>query len=285
MLFEMAIADAYGMGFEYVSQEIVNKENDLKHYRVHGLYNELMPGQYTDDTQMSIALYEYLKQNKENLNESIIDKEKIADSFLAIFKRDSRKGYAKHFQKLLEEVNSGKELIEKIEQNGKTDSNGCVMRAPVIGLFGDISFIKNFAKVQSEITHKNTSIMAAQAVALSVFYFKNSLGKPDNLYKFLNKELNEDRGWFWSGARVGAGENLGLRTAIAAIHCATKTKTYSEALKMAVGFGGDTDSVAAIACAIVSVSKFHTQDIPQILIDGLENNEFGKDFLINLENL
>jgi ADP-ribosylglycohydrolase len=52
-----AYADAYGAGFEYADEMIVN--NDLSRYVQHPRFR-LIPGSYTDDTQMSIAIAEVI---------------------------------------------------------------------------------------------------------------------------------------------------------------------------------------------------------------------------------
>ena len=57
MLLELAIADAYGAGFEYANEAIAN--NDLSRYVEHPRFR-LNPSSYTDDTQMSIAIAEVI---------------------------------------------------------------------------------------------------------------------------------------------------------------------------------------------------------------------------------
>lgn len=59
MLIEIAIGDAYGAGFEYVKDEVVRASNTLQGYIQHPRHG-LQAGQYTDDTQMSLALAEAL---------------------------------------------------------------------------------------------------------------------------------------------------------------------------------------------------------------------------------
>jgi len=48
-------------------------------------------------------------------------------------------------------------------------------------------------------------------------------------------------------------------------------------------FTGDVDTVAAIALAAASNSPEITHDLPQTLIDTLENQTYGKDYLIELD--
>ncbi|MBB1364714.1 ADP-ribosylglycohydrolase family protein [Shewanella sp. SR44-4] len=58
MLKEIAIADAYGAGFEFSSAKKVKMYNDLSTYCTHDLYG--FSAKYTDDTQMTIAIAELL---------------------------------------------------------------------------------------------------------------------------------------------------------------------------------------------------------------------------------
>ncbi|GAB4543754.1 MAG: hypothetical protein Tsb0014_37610 [Pleurocapsa sp.] len=59
MLLELAIADAYGAGFEYARNTFVTEHNNLINYVQHPRHH-IKPGCYTDDTQMSIAIAETL---------------------------------------------------------------------------------------------------------------------------------------------------------------------------------------------------------------------------------
>jgi ADP-ribosylglycohydrolase len=55
-------------------------------------------------------------------------------------------------------------------------------------------------------------------------------------------------------------------------------------LKMSVDFGGDVDTVASLSLAISSLNSNVINDLPKLLTDELENGEFGKDYLITLDN-
>ena len=51
-----------------------------------------------------------------------------------------------------------------------------------------------------------------------------------------------------------------------------------------IAFTGDVDTVAAIALGAASCSPEYQQDIPQHLIENLENVEYGQDYLMNLDH-
>lgn len=63
MLLHLAIGDAYGVGFEYVHPDLIREQNDLRGYVQHPSHTTILPGQYSDDTQMSLAVTEALLQS------------------------------------------------------------------------------------------------------------------------------------------------------------------------------------------------------------------------------
>jgi ADP-ribosylglycohydrolase len=98
MLFEIAIGDAYGAGFEYANENL--HLNDLSVYVKHPRHR-LQAGSYTDDTQMSIAIAEAV------LSDEPWTPKSLADRFVACFKRDPREGYAQGFHDFLVSVRDG----------------------------------------------------------------------------------------------------------------------------------------------------------------------------------
>ena len=156
MLLELAIADAYGAGFEYANEIIVN--NDLSRYVEHPRFR-LNPGSYTDDTQMSIAIAEVI------VAQAPWTTEVLADSFLRAFKRDEREGYARSFYHFLREIQDGEEFLIKI--NPESDKSGAAMRAAPIGIYPTPEKVIETATIQAAITHNTPDgINAAVAAAL-----------------------------------------------------------------------------------------------------------------------
>jgi hypothetical protein len=50
-----------------------------------------------------------------------------------------------------------------------------------------------------------------------------------------------------------------------------------------VSYTGDVDTVAAIALAAGSCSREVSQDLPEVLTEGLENGKYGREYLIELD--
>jgi ADP-ribosylglycohydrolase len=50
-----------------------------------------------------------------------------------------------------------------------------------------------------------------------------------------------------------------------------------------IRYGGDVDTVAAVAMAAASGSGEVAQDLPRHLIEGLENGAYGREYLVELD--
>ena len=70
----------------------------------------------------------------------------------------------------------------------------------------------------------------------------------------------------------------------AAVTAVMGNDSMREMLRTCINFGGDVDTIATIALAAASQSSEVTQDLPQPLIDTLENGVYGRDYLIALDS-
>ncbi|MFH1637227.1 MAG: ADP-ribosylglycohydrolase family protein [Candidatus Woesearchaeota archaeon] len=271
MMLELAIGDAYGSGFEFAEKGFIRKNNNLKSYYKHRKCN-ILPGCYTDDAQMSIAIAELLMGEKE------WDCFKIASKFVEAFKRDEREGYSSGFYLLLKCVNDGAELIARLNPNSR--KNGAAMRACPIGILPDLEKVKLYAAMQAEVTHdSHEGITSAMASALMPHYFTYKLGKKKDLGEFIAGNVEGDWGKAWKG-EVSTNAEEAVRAAITAI---ARGASLSSILKRSIAFGGDVDTVATIAMAAASCCDEVRKDIPKNLVDGLENGDYGKGYLLGLD--
>ena len=271
MLLELAIGDAYGAGFEYAKPHHVHRGNDLSCYRQHPRHS-IKPGCYTDDTQMSIAIAELILSHEEwkPLN--------IASRFLECFRRDPREGYAGRFHEFLRSVADGQEFLDRIEP--RSDKSGAAMRAVPIGVFATIAEVVHKATVQAKVTHDTTDgVNAAVAAALMGHYFLYDLGAKRNVGEFLIKHVDGQWNIPWQG-EVGPKGWMSVRAAITAVQ---EHDSLSEILKASIAFTGDVDTVATIALGAASCSHEISNDLPPCLIDGLENDAYGRNYLATLD--
>ncbi|MBQ4811184.1 ADP-ribosylglycohydrolase family protein [Pseudoalteromonas luteoviolacea] len=267
MLLEMAIGDAYGAGFEFADRDKITRYNDLTAYHEHGL--GIAPGHYTDDTQMSLALAELIIEG------GSWDKHTITRKFIDCFKRDQRLGYSKGFYAFLDSISNADDFLAKIKVNSV--ANGAAMRSVPIGLFSSVDEVLHKAEIQASITH-NTSIgiNSSQAVALASHYFYYKLGPKAQLGEFVQSHTDIRWNTHWHGEVACCG----YETVNALLTVLLSEDSYSALLIQSVAFGGDVDTIAACALGIASLSEEYKNDLPRFLYDELENNDYGKDYLI-----
>jgi ADP-ribosyl-[dinitrogen reductase] hydrolase len=272
MLLELAIGDAYGMGFEYASAEFVRDHNNLSCYVKHRHHN-IQPGAYTDDTQMSIAVGEAI------ISGAPWTDHLLADKFVNVFKRDPREGYAGNFYAFLQHVEDGAQFLAEIKS--ASDKSGAAMRACPVGIFQTTDDVIERCTLQARLTHDTPDgIAAANAAALMTHYFLYQRGSKAQLGQFLERYVPGQR---WSEPWQGEVGGKGWMSVRAAITAVMQHQRLSLILKECIAFTGDVDTVAAIALGAASCSQEVENDLPAPLLHGLERSQYGYNYLVELD--
>lgn len=272
MLVEMAIGDAYGAGFEYVrDRRFVTEHNTLAVYVKHPRHR-LKPGSYTDDTQMAIAIAELVVEGGE------WTPERIASKFVAVFHRDQREGYAGGFFQFLKKTHDGAAFLAGIRPD--SDKCGAAMRAAPIGVYASTQEVIEKCTMQAKLTHNTPEgINAAVAASLMAHYFLYQVGPKAELPAFLSQHVHGQWSEPWLG-EVGSKGFMSVRAALASL---LRHDSLSYVLKSCVAWMGDTDTVAAIALAAGSCSREMVNDLPEVLVNRLEDGPYGRRFLADLD--
>jgi ADP-ribosyl-[dinitrogen reductase] hydrolase len=272
MILEAAIGDAYGAGFEFQEIEYIKKYNDLTQYHEHGLYKEIYK-RYTDDIQMAIAITELL------LEEDVWNAEKVANKFVEVFHRDKRRGYSDRVYNALDASKNGKDFISII--NNGSNGNGSAMRAYAIGFVKEIDKLLSYCEIQAKVSHDTIEgIQCAKRIALAVHFYRYGLDKKTNLISFLNETLRENEVY----EITSPIDMHGYPTTKAVIKIVSDANSMQDCLKYCIDFGGDTDTVAALCMAILSQKEDCQKELPDFLLEELENGIYGKDYLIKLDS-
>ncbi|MBP2330300.1 ADP-ribosylglycohydrolase [Kibdelosporangium banguiense] len=274
MLVELAVGDAYGAGFEYADRKFVADHNTLQNYVQHPTHSDIRPGDYTDDTQMTIAIAELM------LSDRPWTPENLADAFVEAFHRDPRSGYAGRFHQFLLNTQSGKDFLRQIKPD--SDKSGAAMRAAPIGLLPTPAEVMTAAAIQAQVTHNTPDgIASAQAAALAVHYCHKTLGPPSKVAEWIDSVLPTGS-WAkkWHG-KVGSKGRMSVTAALTAL---SSNISMSRLLHTCIAFTGDVDTVATIALAAASQSPEYTQDLPAPLLANLENGKYGRDYLAALNS-
>ena len=268
MILELGAADAYGFLFEMHSAAFVKKHNSIAKY----VAKRSCKTRYTDDTQMTCAVAEALLESDEWTPLF------IAEKFVRAFHRDPQRGYARGFKSLLKSVHDGQELLDAIIP--LSERNGAAMRACPIGLLPSIGEILRKCRIQSVVTHNTVAGMnSGLASSLLTHYFAYKLGPKDEAGDFVARFVPGPWAEPWEG-RVRCD---GTETVQAAITAIAASKTLCEVIENSVAFTGDTDSVATVAMGAAFHCGEIEDDLPQALIDGLEDGAYGKDYLSALD--
>lgn len=289
MLVEMAVADAYAIGWEFARKKQVSPI-DFSGFVQHPTYIELKPGQYTDDTQRAIANCLVMTECERPIE--LFNPYTYAEAYLRAYRADPREGYSRGYQTFLKNVVDADNFIMDISRT--KISNGSLMGVAPLGLLPTIEMIKLASTVQAISTHHPETATHAQLVSLATHYFDKNLGDKQYLKDWLMNNADwvdsSDDAYRW--CYLVDSHDVGLGTSIKAssissymVWALSTFDTMSEIIYDAINRGGDTDSAAAVTIAVASCCDEIENDIPQHLIEAMDkaNPGFGVDFLNSLE--
>lgn len=260
VLLGTAVGDALGVPFE---TKLVNFEPliawDGKTY-LGSEHHKLLPGQYSDDTQMSLMVAESLIDNHG------FNPDDLSARYVDWMVSGRWRGHGKTTMFALQNLVDGKHWSE----SGIAGSlgNGTAMRAAPFGVYfrNDIQSLVNIVKIDSSITHASDDAEAgALAIALTAAFAVNK--DLDNLLDRLVEYLPDSKvkssiaslDSLVSSEHINAAQALRVlgtkanvkETVPAALYCFLKFNDYHEAVVAAIRAGGDTDTTAAIVGALI----------------------------------
>lgn len=293
MLLGIAIGDTFGAGYEFAFPKISQfRDVNLNEYATNPkkMFNQV-PGNYTDDTQMSIAVCEALLSGK------VFSRELLAEYFVSCYKRDQKVGYAKGFKSLLDSVSDGKELLEKI----KPDSirNGAAMRSVPLGLIKNKFKVIEYAKINASVTHNTAKGIASSVVVALESHYNFHKGRnahyETEIYPHIKSLDYETASYLFNVSKLrkldletilGEHKNSGvpcdgMRTVGAMVYLLDNFRNPLDIIVNSVRFGGDTDSVAAISLGINLMNR-NVSELPSWMLKTLNNEAYGCDYLIDL---
>lgn len=280
-LLRIGIADAYAAGAEYLKfprdDQVRKACLEFKRYVGHPTHGHI-PGTYTDDTEMSVANARVLVECEPPYTATM-----FADAYVREFARGNRrKGYSRGFQSFLESIRSGAEFLAQIRPDSR--KNGAAMRATPFGVLPDVQQVLDAATLQARITHDTPEgRFSARAVALMSHFAlreRESLREmPDYCLGKLPKEDVRQFGYVfgqkWPGKPVTSlpHASVGVTTVHAVVDLlvgeSAATNSLMTMLERLIRWGGDTDSVAAVAWGIAS-PRFPNEPLPEFMERDLE---------------
>lgn len=281
----LAVGDALGMPFEtchFSDKKLAEWDGSFQASEFHGL----KPGQWTDDTQMAVALTGSLLYHRTYAPSD------VAKRYLAIYRSGDFRGIGSTTRKAMERLQRGMHWVK----SGVPDAygNGTAMRIAPLGLFlhNDIESVAAFAEMDAGITHdslearEGSKIVALAIAALVEGRADRETVLPrvldwtrDSVVKArLVSSLSSTSGnTLQDLITMGTGASV-VETVPAAFRAFCGTTSFEEAITVAIQAGGDTDTVAAITGALAGTFYGTDQVDPWMehLEDGLKLRKLEK---------
>jgi len=284
------LGDAFGSGFEGMSP-------DKAVFHLSSL-SKRFSRQYTDDTDMTLALTESIIQSDK------VDPQDIAKQFSLYC--DLTRGYAIGAIKSILALRAGlkwHQVARIVFENGSF-GNGAAMRVSPVGLFyhHDLESLQEAAIKQANITHVHPlgqwgAVMQAAAVGLAVNQNPREPFKKEEVTVQLRevlwqgpieyvRALNKIEEMFGQGRRLqalevvqslGNGVEAHFSVPSACFIAVTYSPDFCDAIRAAISLGGDTDTIAGMVGATVG-AHIGEKGLPIEWIEQLEDGPRGYSF-------
>lgn len=273
ILLGLAIGDALGMPFEKHSQSSPHLLGWNGEYwdcdPSHKWNHNLRSGQFTDDTQMSWVLAEWVLKHpgfwipKSSGVYSPPPWETLAEEYLEWFEGNSFVGPCRGMGSSTRAALVG---FSKTKKLSPVDSlgTGPIMRCSALAHLLHVSNMGENVRILSEeskITHIGEGITELVRVYLEM------------LTRILHGSSKSEICKIFPGKIQSGGRMQLIRPALeSAVFCFEHTDSFEAAVQMAIRLGGDTDTVGSITGALAG-GYYGVEGIPEKYLSGLERME------------
>lgn len=268
-LFGLAVGDALGSTVEYLSkEEIIRRHGQLRDIDGGGWLG-LKPGEWTDDTAMTIAVAEGILANPHDpvrrIGENFIEFANIDHPAMGLFIRIAIRKYKKlkNWQKAAEEIH---------KEEGLTAGNGALMRTlPVAFMYKDPADIYMMSMMIARMTHWEPEagltcclycllardfILGTTNKVLAWEKTKDTfLGLVPPKFLGVAKKLVLDKLFDIEKRQYDnlVPSGYTVDSLACALSCFFKGSSLEEAVIRAVNLGGDADTIGAITGGLAGV--------------------------------
>jgi len=220
---------------------------------------------YTDDTVMTLAVAKWLLEDPEHTSEGLVRcMQKLGRAHI-------NAGYGRRFKEW---------LMSPDPQPYGSWGNGSAMRVSPVGLYATcLEEALQLAEITASVTHNHPEgIKGAQAVAACVFLNKTSMegSRPNDYarkcpiinyverifgYDIIHHKLDDIRPLYSFDVSCQGSVPHALRAYL-------ESKSLEDCVRNAISIGGDSDTIAAIACSVYMACGG----------SNMEENAWAKDF-------
>lgn len=279
-LYGFAIGDALGVPYEFLhSSKIPNKE-DIIYQSSRGIKS----GTWSDDTSQLLCLFESLEEQNAKYNNKL-DLYKFGNKLL-----QWRKGHM-WLDGYVFDIGNQTDFALMDFQDGKTPEecgfaipngcgNGSLMRCFAVVLYFYKHNMINVKNIISELSQRQSIITHGNEVNLSSCVLYNQIAQAILLglnYKSMINNTMDNKSF---KENILYGNGYVIDTLATVIKCINETNNYEDAIKMAISFGNDTDTTAALTGGLAGII-YGYDNIPKYLIDGLRGKNILDKFIYN----
>ena len=284
-LYGQAIGDALGLGTEFMSK------NEVKRNYPDGLseYNQIIQdyhrkrwnkGDWTDDTDMMLCIAKAI------IKDRCINPNTVAHNFKHWFKNKPM-GIGRHTYNILalSDYESNPEKAAEISwnfSNRKSAPNGGVMRTSVVGLWNE-DVVGNAERI-CKLTHTDPRCIGSCVIIselINHFVWRNMELSFDDILEIADRYDKRIQQYLLL-AKDGELDDLNLdeeatmgytlKPLACAVWCLYHVNSFKEGLLKIVNAGGDADTNAAVACAVLG-AKYGMSSIPEYYVDNLNQKD------------
>jgi len=198
---------------------------------------------FTDDTVLTIAVMDCLLHKKDCV--------------------ETLREWAKEYPNCSWGGSFARWLSNKNPQPYNSFGNGAAMRVSPVGFIAKSEEeVKQLSDMVTMVTHDHEEgIKGAYVTAMCVFYARNGKTK-DEIKQFVERYYNIDFDYKELKAHYWFNETC-QDTVPQAIYCFLISKDFEDCVRTSISIGGDSDTLAAISCAIAGAYY----GIPKKLVD------------------
>jgi ADP-ribosylglycohydrolase len=322
LLHGIAIGDAFGAGVEFQDRAWIQNHVDFTRFvdvrntiqvppdQKDAFTKDYYPWDYTDDTEMTIALIKALMAQGP-FSETVLLRN-LESEYLQGMRE---KGYGRNGHGSLRWYFEGTKSISEIhafQRDRPNPGNAPAVRAVPIGLL-PATWISPYASINANATHPNpVAIWASQCVAHATAFMLMRQGDAQDIFKYCVANIaatTDFKNYLHLVDHLPAFEALfeadfevlcGPQPIVAPyflpgicgvpsdsryttgciLYVLKHSKSAFEALKMAIRIGGDVDSIAAVTTGIMA-ARHGIESIPQFMSTQVE----GKNYITEIARL
>lgn len=227
---------------------------------------------YTDDSVMTIAVADWLLNDKDHTHEV------LTDTFVWYANKYPcpMGGYGGGFLHWLtyptkECVNIVKDgyvrhVINEIRKPYNSWGNGSAMRTSAIGwMFDTLEETERVAEIQASLTHNHPEgIKGAQATSAAIFLARTGKAKAE-IKQYIETKYGYNLSLTCDQIRPGYSFDVSCQgTVPPAIIAFLESTDFESCLRLAVSLGGDCDT---LTCISAGIAEAYYKDIPQWIVD------------------